>query len=139
MHVIWKRPDGFHEASPTDYSVFELNGHARLWLHKTDKDQYPFRVSGGWEEGDSTSKLNNFVNLLPRPEGEWVEYLVNLYNNSMKSDPDTFFNDKVAWLSGLTSHLKGDTWEIDILAQAIELTKKKLEAVKKKFMDQVHA
>ncbi|MGE0172771.1 MAG: hypothetical protein AB7T49_08300 [Oligoflexales bacterium] len=139
MHVIWKRPDGFHEASPSDYSVFELNGHAKLWLHKKDKDQYPFRISGGWEEGDSTVKLNNFVNLLPQPDKDWVSYLVNIYNNSMKSDAETFFNEKVAWLNGLKSHLKGDTWEVDILEQAIELTKKKLESVKLKFLEQVSA
>ena len=65
MHLIWKRPDGFHGASPTDFRVVDLGGRSRLWLHKVDRDQYPFRIAGGWEEKDGSVLLNNLIELIP--------------------------------------------------------------------------
>ena len=50
MNVIWKRPDGFYDAAPSDYYTHELSKGYSLWLHKTDKLTYPLRVSGGWED-----------------------------------------------------------------------------------------
>ncbi|MEZ4741934.1 MAG: hypothetical protein R3B45_05725 [Bdellovibrionota bacterium] len=50
MHVVWKRPDGYHGASPSDYRVVEINESSNLWLHKRDTDWFPFRVSGGWKD-----------------------------------------------------------------------------------------
>ena len=40
MHVIWKRPDGFHAASPADFEVVELTSSAKLWLHKRDQENF---------------------------------------------------------------------------------------------------
>lgn len=134
MHVIWRRPDGFHGASPSDYSVVELGGHSRLWLHKADKDEYPFRVSGGWEENEATKRLNNYANLLPLSKRYWVEHLQTTFNHSMKSDPKEFFEETLEWLKELKSHLKGDTWEVEILTQAIDVTQQKLLEAKSDFV-----
>jgi hypothetical protein len=133
MHVIWKRPDGFHNASPSDYQVVELEGHSRLWLHKDDKDSFPFRISGGWEEEDATVKLNNLVNLLSLPEKAWIDCLKERYSHSTKDDAAKFFADISEWLQGLTQHLKGDSWEVEIMEQAINLTHKRLIGVKGHF------
>ncbi len=137
MHVIWRRPDGFHGASPADYSVVELSGHSRLWLHKSDKDEYPFRVSGGWEENEATKRLNNFANLLGQPKAKWVEHLLSSYNHSMKADPQEFFADTVKWLEELQGHLKGDTWEVEILNQAIKTTSQRILDSKAEFLKAV--
>ena len=50
MHLVWKRPDGYHGATPSDFNEADLGENVRLWLHKSDKDQYPFQIAGGWEE-----------------------------------------------------------------------------------------
>lgn len=134
MHVIWRRPDGFHNASPLDYDVVELDGHARLWLHKTDKDEYPFRISGGWEAKEQTKRLNNFANLLPHGKEKWVAYLRDLYNHSMSEKAPEFYQEIVTWLDTLPDHLKGDTWEVEILNQAITTARAKLLEVKADFL-----
>lgn len=134
MHVIWRRPDGFHGASPTDFVVVELSGHSRLWLHKHDKDEFPFRVSGGWEENEATKRLNNFANLVGQPKAKWVEYLTSSYNHSMKSDPQEFFTDTLKWLEELQAHLKGDTWEVEILNQAIKTISQRVTETKVDFL-----
>lgn len=137
MHVIWKRPDGFHEASPIDFTVIELEGHSRIWLHNSDKDQYPFRISGGWEDDDGTVKLNNFINLLPCSEEEWLNYLLQKYNNSLKDNPKEFYTGIIDWLQSLKKHLKGDTWEVDIMVVAIDLTSRKLNEYEADFLQRV--
>lgn len=129
MHVIWRRPDGFHGASPSDYVVVELSDNSRLWLHKTEKNDFPFRLSGGWEEGDATKRLNNLVNLLPLPKPAWLAYLRTEFDNSMKDDPKQFVSDLNDWLLNLKSSPKGDTWEVQILSQAIDTTIKKMATV----------
>ena len=50
MNVIWKRPDGFHNASPSDYVTVDITSNAKIWLHKRDQENFPFRVSGDWQE-----------------------------------------------------------------------------------------
>lgn len=137
MHLIWKRPDGFHGAAPSDFSVVELGGHSRLWLHKTDKDQYPFRIAGGWEENLGTVRLNNLVNLLPLAEANWLEYLNHSFDHSMKDDRRVFIEDLIQWLLSLKNHVKGDTWEAEILSQALSLTADKVRSFKDRFVGQV--
>ena len=134
MHLVWKRPDGFHGASPSDFSVVELDGHSRLWLHKTDKDQYPFRISGGWEDREATVRLNNLVNLLPFPTEDWVGFLKGSFNHSMKEGADEFFNEIKGWLTGLSENIKGDTWEVEILDQALQSTLRRLDEAKTGFL-----
>lgn len=134
MHLIWKRPDGFHGAQPSDFSVIELDGHSRLWLHKQDRDQYPFQISGGWAEREASIRLNNLINLIPQDKKAWVEYLEKLYDHSMHEDPNNFFDEIVEWLGSLTKHIKGDTWEMEILKQALSVTSTRLINVKKDFI-----
>lgn len=134
MHLVWKRPDGFHGASPSDFTVFELGGHSRLWLHKTDRDQYPFRVSGGWEEKEATVRLNNLVNMLPQPTAAWIEYLNKIYDDTLKDDRGKFFNELVNWINELAQHAKGDTWETDILVEALRVTADRLEEARAGFL-----
>jgi elongation factor P hydroxylase len=66
MFVVWKRPDGYHDATPSDFQIVEAGANARIWLHKSDREWYPFRISGGWQESDATRRLNGLVNL-PNP------------------------------------------------------------------------
>ena len=134
MHLIWKRPDGFHGASPTDFLVVELEGNFRLWLHKKDKEQYPFRISGGWEEGEASVRINHLVNLLPRPQSEWLDYLKGAFNHSMKENPETFYGETKDWLNTLTRGVKGDTWEVEILSQALKTVILRLQEVKPLFL-----
>ncbi len=134
MHLIWKRPDGFHGASPSDFSVLELGGHSRLWLHKTDRDQYPFRIAGGWEENDGTVLLNNLVNLLPFGQPDWLDFLNRSFDHSMKDDRKAFVSEISDWLQDLKSHVKGDTWETEILREALDLTGDRIKAVKDQFI-----
>lgn len=134
MHVIWRRPDGFHNACPADYYPVQLDDQSRLWLHKTDKDSYPFRISGGWEAKEQTKRLNNFANLLPQDNEKWVTYLRDQFNHSMNEKPAGFFDEIVAWLDTLPDHLKGDTWEVEILSHAIASTRARLLEVKADFL-----
>lgn len=134
MHVIWRRPDGFHGASPSDYVVVELSDNSRLWLHKTEQNDFPFRISGGWEEGDATKRLNNLINLLPKPKPAWLAYLRTEFDNSMKDDPKQFVSDLNDWLLELKTSPKGDTWEVQILSQAIDTTIKKMAVVLPEFI-----
>lgn len=133
MHVIWKRPDGYHDASPSDYSTCEIGSHFRLWLHRHDKEQYPFRIAGGWEEKEGTVRLNRLINLLPESDEKWLEHLRHSYDHSMKDDKSTFMNDLIGWLQELGKHVKGDTWEVEILSQALDLTIERLEKLKATF------
>ena len=70
--VIWKRPDGFHGAAPEDFVVVDIGGESRLWLHKTDHDNFPFRVSGTWQGEDLSKKVNKLVNLISKQKKEWL-------------------------------------------------------------------
>lgn len=135
MHVVWLRPDGFHGATPNDYSVFELKGAGRLWLHRTDKDRYPFRVSGGWEDESASIKLNNLVNLIPCSDEDWVQGLQTAFSHSMGDDRKKYFRELTDWVDELMDHLKGDSWEVDILRQALLDVQSRLAGVEGRFTD----
>ena len=134
MFVIWKRPDGFHGATPNDFKVVEVEGEARIWLHHADKLNFPFRISGGWQESEATQRLNNLVNLVGAPSEEWVTHLVKIYNNSMSDKPIAFFTEKMKWLNEVKTHLKGDTWEVEIMAKVLAEVMQKVESVRDVFL-----
>lgn len=134
MRVIWKRPDGFLGASPEDFSVIELEGHSRLWVHRRNKDQYPFQVSGGWEEQNDTVRLNNLVNLLLEADERWLNYLNTAFNNSPKDDRREYYSYLETWLGELGKNLKGDTWETEIVSHALTTTTKRLQKVAESFL-----
>lgn len=135
MNVIWKRPDGFHDADPSDFKIVEVGGNARLWLHKKDTVWYPFRISGGWQEQEATQRLNGFVNLFGKPMTHWVKLLVHQFDHSMFDDPQLFFDDIMTWLKSLKPVLKGDTWEVEIMAQALDKVEKRLLDARAAFLE----
>jgi hypothetical protein len=121
MNVIWKRPDGFHGASPSDYEVIELQQDAKkLWLHKADRENYPFRVSGDWQEEEATRRLNGLVNLLPCPQTTWNAHLTHTFHNTEHETWEKFVMHTVNWIKKLQLHLKGDVWEVAIMADALD-------------------
>ena len=136
MHLVWKRPDGFHDALPSDYQVVDLGNNFKLWLHKQDKDQYPFRIAGGWEEKEGSVRLNNLVNLLNSQESDWLTYLNYSYDHSMKDDKEKYIEDLLTWLKELESCPKGDTWETEIMAPAVAKTHEVVLKVRDSFVGQ---
>ena len=75
MKVIWKRPDGSRNASPSDYRVITLESGANIWLHKTNTEWYPFRLSGDWAKEEGTNKLNVLINLLGNDDADWADHI----------------------------------------------------------------
>lgn len=136
MHVVWKRPDGFHGAEPSDFKIVEVGGKSRLWLHKKDHVWYPFRIAGGWQEQEATQRLNGFVNLIGKPMSHWVKQLIHEFDHSMTDDPKVFYSETEAWLKSLKDVLKGDTWEVEIMANAIDEIELRLADSKSGFLTQ---
>ena len=137
MKVIWKRPDGFHEASPSDYVVVEVSANIRIWLHKRDQENYPFRVSGGWQDEPASQKLNRFVNLIHKPTPDWVLFLTELFNHSDTDSPQNFLKREVEWLNELGRNLKGDTWEVEIMSDTLKELKNKIEHSASEFLKNI--
>ncbi len=127
MKVVWKRPDGFHGASPSDYHVIELDGHSKIWLHRTNHEWFPFRVSGDWGEEESTRRLNRLVNLIGTQPNNWVKYIEDSFGNSKADSVGVFVSDISNWIDHLKANLKGDTWEIDIMTKALSLVVENLK------------
>ena len=134
LKVIWKRPDGFHGAEPDDFYSIEL-GHSKLWLHKHDTDEFPFRVSGDWEEQEASKKLNNLINNMSGQQSDMIDYLTNEYAHSNLGEPSKFLEDTKAWVHTLRSSLKGDTWELDIMSSAFDALSERLESITAKFLE----
>ncbi len=120
MKVIWKRPDGFHGAKPSDYYVVQVANNANIWLHRSDRDNFPFRISGGWQDEEATCKLNRLVNLLGRTQAEWLEYLRQDFHHSRAESAEAYSQALNAWLTSLQSNLKGDHWEIIIMEEVLQ-------------------
>lgn len=136
MNVIWKRPDGFHGARPGDYIVVELQTNSsRIWLHKTDKSNFPFRVSGGWQDEAATKKLNELVNLLNCEKNKWLEYFNDNFHDSKFEDGKSYLTDLEQWINSLKENLKGDKWEIAVMNDTLEDLKLKMSQYKQSFLD----
>jgi hypothetical protein len=128
MKVIWKRPDGFHGASPSDYDVIEVSPATKIWLHKVDKENFPFRVSGGWLDEAASRRLNQMVNLLSKSDHEWSEFLRATFANASTDNFHTYLQNEVSWISELTPFLKGDHWEVEIMTETLQALTHRLEA-----------
>lgn len=137
MHVVWKRPDGFHDSSPEDFKVAHVADGSKIWLHKTDHKWFPFRIAGGWQESDATSRLNRLVNLVGEDFAHWSNCLMEDFHNSMKDQPELFFDETLTWLQGLKNHLKGDTWEVEIMGKVITAVIDKLSNHRADFIAKV--
>lgn len=134
MHVVWKRPDGFLGAEPTDFVTVVVADHARLWLHKEDRKWFPFRISGGWQDQEATQRLNGFINLIGKPTSQWVDQMVHEFDHSMADEPTIFFEESLAWLTSLRAALKGDTWEVEIMDLSIKEVESKIHESKDLFL-----
>jgi hypothetical protein len=95
-------------------------------------------VAGGWQESEATKRLNNLVNLLNKDDSAWSARLTKIFNDSMADDAEKFYDDLVTWLTELRSHLKGDTWEIDIMNQAVVEVVTRLSKIKSSFINAIH-
>jgi len=135
MHVIWRRPDGFHDADPSDFVVVNLGKHSKLWLHKKYDTHFPFRIAGGWQETEATARLNRLVNLLRQEDPAWVDALLRIFNDSMGDDAGRFLDDISRWVTDLRHHLKGDTWELEIMSQALSEVGDRLTAARAAFVE----
>lgn len=135
MHLVWKRPDGFHGAVPSDFMIVDLNDNIRLWLHRSDKDQYPFRIAGGWEEKEASIRLNNLINLAHCDSDLWVEKLNHFYDHSMSDDRKTYHKELISWLEELSRCAKGDTWEVEIMQHVVDFTRDRVLDAKEKFLN----
>lgn len=136
MKVIWKRPDGFHGASPSDYEVVQVANNSKIWLHKHDNINFPFRVSGGWQDEDATKKLNQLVNLLNKDKKSWLEHLQDGFFNSKSESAEKYVEKLHLWLSDLRSNLKGDQWEITIMHEVVSEVLLKTQSYQHEFIDQ---
>jgi len=134
MHVVWKRPDGLYGADPSDFVVVKIGNHSKIWLHKRDHSNFPFRIAGGWQEEESSIRLNNLVNLLDKPDGEWLTSLNKIFNDHMQDDASKFINELSRWVEDLRSHLKGDTWELEIMQETFAELGSKLKSLKEPFL-----
>ena len=134
MHVVWKRPDGFHGANPEDYVVVNVGTRAKIWLHRTDRTHFPFRIAGGWQETESTARLNQLVNLLCREDQGWLEALVRMYDDTLGDDPGRFIDELARWVRDLCHHLKGDTWELDIMTYTLTEVADRLSQLRANFV-----
>lgn len=131
MNVIWKRPDGYHGAKPSDYVVLDLPSLAsKIWLHRTDKENFPFRISGGWQEELASKRLNGLVHLLDKPETAWRAFLHAQFEHSKFEDLSSFMEDLLSWLKELQGYLKGDTWEIAIMKDTLDALVTKIQSNK---------
>ena len=66
-----------------------------------------------------------------------MKHLSDVYGHSLKDSPEEFFSGLEDWLVNLLSHLKGDSWEVDILNRAISLTKDRLLSLKIPFIEKL--
>lgn len=137
INLIWKRPDGFHEATPADFTIVKVGSHINLWVHNTDKDTFPFRIAGGWEEEAQSKRLNNLINLLNDGEDVWADYLSSLYHHSLKDEPSKFISELQKWLDDLKQLVKGGKWEVEIMRQSLDAVKAKIATAEQKFIIQI--
>lgn len=119
MKVVWKRPDGFLESEPSDFTVLEMPSKSKLWLHKSDRENFPFRISGGWQDEESSRKLNQLVNLLSEKKDDWTEWLERDFFDSKLEKSDNYIASLKEWILAVKNHLKGDTWELEIMSEAL--------------------
>ena len=130
MHIVWKRPDGFHKAKPSDYKVVDVDSHARIWLHQSDSENYPFRVSGGWEDEEATARVNSLVNLIPKEsKDEWTSALEKYFANSKQETFEAFVIQLQLWLGELKKCAKGDTWEVAIIQSVLNALTSRLSKI----------
>lgn len=136
MNVIWKRPDGFHGANPTDFIVADLGSETRLWLHKSDHENFPFRVSGAWQDELATRQLNTLINSMISDDQALVDCLNANFADAPEASRTDYLDQLRHWLESLQKALKGDTWELEIMNQVFGCLEQRLSDVKESFIQE---
>jgi hypothetical protein len=95
---------------------------------------FPFRIAGGWQEREATQKLNQLVNLINSPPDEWAKHLAYVFDHSMHDDPTKFFDETLTSVQQLKPHLKGDTWETEIMSHVLDEIAVQMSTSKGKFL-----
>jgi hypothetical protein len=98
----------------------QVANNVNIWLHRSDCDNFPFRISGGWQDEEATCKLNRLVNLLGKDESDWLDYLVKDFHHSRAESAETYLFSLNSWLSTLQENLKGDNWEMIIMEEVLQ-------------------
>ncbi|MDD9952499.1 MAG: hypothetical protein OXT67_13135 [Zetaproteobacteria bacterium] len=120
MHVIWKRPDGYLNAEPNDYRTVEVREDVKIWLHQQDKENFPFRISGGWQDENQTRRVNLFVNNLGASTSSWIALLEKDFGSSNYLSPAEYVKSLKGWVEEILNHLKGDQWEVHVMTVVFE-------------------
>lgn len=132
MHLIWKRPDGFQNALPEDFRRVALSNGAQLWLHRYERDWYPFQVSGDWSGQLDTKHLNQLVNMIDASSAAWKSFLEHSLDdeigNRANSTLSSIAKEKLEWLQTFSITIKGNTWEVEIVRCALHDVMEKLKA-----------
>lgn len=136
MHMVWKRPDGFLGASPDDFRVVNIAGDWKIWLHKQDNVHFPFRVSGGWQDENASSRINALANLLDASTDDLISHLLEDYYESSSRNESHYIKELSLWLRELSLNLKGDKWETTIMQEVLTEIGRKLESVRKRFTEE---
>lgn len=133
LQIIWKRPDGFQNAAPQDFRRLPLSNGAQLWLHRTDRDWYPFLVCGDWSQEADTVKLNRLIYLLDASDADWEYHLNTLLRDQedhrKTMTMQTVAEDCILWVESISKKIKGDTWEQEIVQCALGDLVKKLKKI----------
>lgn len=137
MHLIWKRPDGFVDSKPSDYRTIVIANKYNLWLHKSNIEWYPFQISGGWKEAEMTKKINEMVNLLDAKPKDFLNLLLEEYNDGMPEGGEAFVENQIEWLDSLRRSVKGDTWEKEIADHVIKEISNKIIELKQDFIKSI--
>jgi hypothetical protein len=127
MHIIWKRPDGFQNAQPEDFRRVALSNGAHLWIHRLEKDWYPFQVNGDWEGQQQTARLNRLINLLGSDQQDWRNFLEHCNDDDLKEESlPAAAAHLMAWVDEIKTAVKGETWEVHIMQCAFEDVRQRL-------------
>lgn len=135
MHVIWKRPDGYLKAEPDDYQSVQIGDDVKIWLHQQDYENFPFRVSGDWQDENLTRRLNFFVNAFKEPDQNWLEMMVDDFEKSKFSNPQEYADDLDEWIHQLAALAKGDQWELYVIGKVLDELKNGLGTARDAFLE----
>jgi hypothetical protein len=130
IKLVWKRPDGYLGAKPEDFRILSISGHSNLWVHKTDRDTFPFRLSGDWANEHLSKRLNNLVNLLDDTDDTWRRYIEKISDDfEHEEDFSKVIGGLLSWVEELKKVFKGSSWESDIVANTLNAVQTRLQKI----------
>ena len=94
-------------------------------------------MSGGWQDGEATKRLNRLVNQLKADD--FATHLVSEYEHSMKGEAQEFITELESWVQELKDNPKGDTWETDIIINCLTTVQSRITHAKGDFLSKLQA